>query len=164
MDDEKEIVRWDPKRNKWRRVFWRYPRDGSRRLSRDWWNSCLSCGAGYWSSPSKKICWDCSKARYKKLEELSTKAVGEVARAIREGNLSRLDGSIACVDCGKPAQVYDHRSYLRPLDVDPVCRSCNAKRGPAIEHEAIVVRLPKNFQPARRLASADLGPDAELQP
>lgn len=54
-----------------------------------------------------------------------------VAQAIRDGKLPRLDGTIQCVDCGKPAKNYDHREYARPLDVQPVCRSCNLKRGPA---------------------------------
>lgn len=34
-----------------------------------------------------------------------------------------------CVDCGADAHEYDHRDYNRPLDVDPVCRSCNRRRG-----------------------------------
>jgi hypothetical protein len=42
----------------------------------------------------------------------------------------------ACVDCGKTAQVYDHRDYGRPLDVVPVCRACNAKRGTAAAAES----------------------------
>lgn len=39
----------------------------------------------------------------------------------------------ACVDCGLPAQAYDHRYYSHPLEVDPVCLSCNNKRGPALD-------------------------------
>lgn len=39
--------------------------------------------------------------------------------------------ALTCVDCGNPAQVYEHRDYNRPLDVVAACRSCNAKRGPA---------------------------------
>lgn len=27
---------------------------------------------------------------------------------------------------------YDHRDYTKPLSVEPVCRSCNKLRGPAI--------------------------------
>lgn len=54
-----------------------------------------------------------------------------VASAKKQGLLPTLDGSIACVDCDKPAREYDHRDYSRPLDVQPVCRSCNKKRGTA---------------------------------
>ena len=53
-----------------------------------------------------------------------------VTAAIRHGDLSPLDGSVLCVDCGKPASEYDHRDYTRPLDVVPVCRHCNQLRGP----------------------------------
>ena len=34
-----------------------------------------------------------------------------------------------CADCGAEAIGYDHRDYSKPLDVDPVCYGCNAKRG-----------------------------------
>ena len=42
-----------------------------------------------------------------------------------------LEVETPCTDCGKRATVYDHRDYGRPLDVEPVCQSCNLKRGPA---------------------------------
>lgn len=44
--------------------------------------------------------------------------------------LPRLDGSVACVDCGEPAAVYDHRDYYKPMEVEPVCHRCNSRRGP----------------------------------
>lgn len=50
--------------------------------------------------------------------------------AVRAGRIKPARG-LFCVDCGKQAAVYDHRDYSKPLDVEPVCRSCNAKRGPA---------------------------------
>jgi hypothetical protein len=62
----------------------------------------------------------------------SGKAHSMVRSAIKQGILPNLDGSIACVDCGVPAQEYDHRDYGRPLDVQPVCRCCNKARGTAI--------------------------------
>jgi hypothetical protein len=37
-----------------------------------------------------------------------------------------------CTDCGNPAQVYDHRDYNKPFDVEPVCLVCNYQRGAAI--------------------------------
>lgn len=55
----------------------------------------------------------------------------KVTAAIKEGRLlapSRLQ----CVDCGKPARVYDHRDYSKPLDVAAVCDGCNVRRGPAM--------------------------------
>lgn len=51
-----------------------------------------------------------------------------VAKAIKDGLIPRAD-SCVCVDCGSSAQVHDHRDYNKPLQVDPVCRSCNYKRG-----------------------------------
>lgn len=46
------------------------------------------------------------------------------------GHLSDLkDGLTPCADCGQPACEWDHRDYMKPLDVDPVCRACNQARG-----------------------------------
>lgn len=58
-------------------------------------------------------------------------APSAVAQAIAKGILPQLNGSVACVDCGKGAQVYDHRDYNFPLQVAPVCQRCNLKRGKA---------------------------------
>jgi hypothetical protein len=64
-------------------------------------------------------------------DAIAAPARAAVGKAIRDGKLPRLDGSVPCMDCGKPAKDYDHREYARPLDVEPVCRSCNLNRGPA---------------------------------
>jgi hypothetical protein len=61
------------------------------------------------------------------------RAHGAVQLAIRRGILPSLKaGEYACADCGAIALEYDHRDYGRPLDVQPVCRSCNHNRGTAI--------------------------------
>lgn len=49
-------------------------------------------------------------------------------KALRNKRLEHWRGK-TCIDCGKPAQCYDHRNYYYPMRVDPVCQSCNAKRG-----------------------------------
>jgi hypothetical protein len=54
-----------------------------------------------------------------------------VAAAIRGGALARPD-SLRCTDCDAAAAQYDHRDYNKPLDVEPVCRRCNLRRGPGI--------------------------------
>lgn len=54
-----------------------------------------------------------------------------VWRSIRAGKLKAIDNTVVCVDCGRAAKEYDHRDYTKPLDVVPVCGSCNAKRGTA---------------------------------
>ena len=62
----------------------------------------------------------------------SRSAHTKVHEAIKEGTLPRLgQGDILCVDCGAIAVEYDHRDYQKPLEVEPVCRKCNAKRGHA---------------------------------
>ena len=36
-----------------------------------------------------------------------------------------------CADCGQQAEEWDHRNYLRYMDVESVCHKCNCKRGTA---------------------------------
>ena len=62
-------------------------------------------------------------------DQIKAKAGALVHLAVKNGFLSTLDGSVSCVDCGKPAREYDHRDYARPLDVQPVCSRCNHLRG-----------------------------------
>lgn len=54
----------------------------------------------------------------------------EVKEAIKRGDLLPISQT-KCVDCGGKANGYEHRDWLKPLDVVPICRSCNWKRGPA---------------------------------
>lgn len=54
-----------------------------------------------------------------------------VTAAVRRGDLKPAKECV-CVDCGAPARHYDHRDYNKPLEVGPVCPSCNARRGPAM--------------------------------
>lgn len=61
------------------------------------------------------------------------RAHSAVQAAIKHGLLPSLKaGEYACTDCGGVAIEYDHRDYGRPLDVQPVCRSCNKQRGTAV--------------------------------
>jgi hypothetical protein len=72
-----------------------------------------------------------------------------VARAIRKGELASPRG-MACADCGGGAIEYDHRDYTQPLMVEPVCRRCNLRRGPALKWTADG-RRPVDFRVARHL-------------
>lgn len=95
---------------------------------------CETCGdeeerSGVW----QRFCYDCIRAHSVAYSRLTSPARAAVAREIREGRMKKAS-EFACVDCGKPARDYDHRDYARPLDVQPVCRSCNRKRGPAANH------------------------------
>ena len=66
-------------------------------------------------------------------------AHGVVKEAVRAGELPSLRANhIPCVDCGNRACDYDHRDHMRTLDVEPVCRPCNNRRGPA---DPILARL-----------------------
>lgn len=47
-------------------------------------------------------------------------AKAEVYKAVRSGKILKAS-HFKCEDCGRPASVYDHRDYLKPLEVSPVC-------------------------------------------
>lgn len=78
-------------------------------------------------SQSAKFCEDCLQGCRPASIEYA------VFAAIRDGKLKPIRECI-CVDCGRPAQHYDHRDYNKPLVVDPVCAKCNSRRGPAIRY------------------------------
>lgn len=83
-------------------------------------------------------CDTCSLARYRYQDEQRKAAHKAVGNAVRQGRLPR-PGAYRCVDCGnRQAEVYDHRDYSKPLQVAPVCRSCNVMRGPASEPDPSV--------------------------
>lgn len=75
------------------------------------------------------ICTSCSEERGR--AKTGWEAQRMVGLAVRLGYLKQISQCL-CVDCGAAATDYDHRDYNKPLDVEPVCRSCNFKRGPAI--------------------------------
>ena len=54
---------------------------------------------------------------------------------------------VKCMDCDKRATCWDHRDYLKPDDIDPVCHSCNWKRGPAkpVNVDDLSPRRRENF-------------------
>ena len=74
-------------------------------------------------------------------------ATRQVTTLIRAGVLRKARECV-CVDCGKPAFDYDHRDYLKPIEVQPVCRGCNQRRGPALDS---VMRF---FVPSRKAVEA----------
>lgn len=53
-----------------------------------------------------------------------------VRKAVKEGTLER-PTAFACVDCGESATMWEHASYEPEnwLKVEPVCNTCNIKRG-----------------------------------
>ena len=89
---------------------------------------CTVCGARFKREHAAKVCWPCADVIRKNI----ARAGRLVKQAIISGNLAPITADTKCVDCGSPAYCYDHRDYGRPLDVEPVCRSCNNTRGPGI--------------------------------
>lgn len=77
------------------------------------------------------MCAACKPKFYTARQIAQMNAHIAVGRAVRNGLLPRAS-ECQCADCGKPASEYDHRDYTRPLDVAPVCRLCNRRRGPAL--------------------------------
>lgn len=90
--------------------------------------SCLACGASTERQPQSRSNF-CLSCLHRHSDE-GWAAIIAVRKAIKSGQLQRAS-TLACVDCAKPARDYDHRDYTKPLDVAPVCRSCNQKRGQA---------------------------------
>lgn len=76
------------------------------------------------------LCATCKQDFYPDRSKFGHDAHRMVAAAVRFGYLTPIS-ECTCVDCGAPAVDYDHRDYGKPLDVDPVCRACNIRRGPA---------------------------------
>ena len=124
--EAKFTVRWNRRNQRWQ---WRSS-DGRWRpyFLRD----CPLCGRHWVGSGMAAACNECHRACRDQLRNARKIVASVIAKARKAGQLPDLSaGSIACVDCGRPAQVFDHRDYSRPMDVDPVCRSCNSRRGSA---------------------------------
>lgn len=75
----------------------------------------------------KLFCVDCESL----VEMHKSRATQAVKRAVKAGHIKPAN-TFSCVDCGSPADRYDHRDYSQRLAVEPVCCSCNGHRGPAI--------------------------------
>lgn len=103
---------------------------------------CVDCGdwlAKGWvtfhngCAARRRKCAVCQcKAVRKRIRETGQAAAHQLVAAHVAAGLLRSPSEWACVDCGGQATEYDHRDYMRPLDVDPVCRRCNRLRGPAL--------------------------------
>ncbi len=87
---------------------------------------CAYCGKSFRSAMNARYCDDCHRAASK----VRSAAQFATRKAVTEGKLPPI-WTQYCVDCGRFADRYDHRDYAFPLKVEPVCRSCNTKRGPA---------------------------------
>lgn len=114
-------------RLRWSRGRWREVRDlgGFTWVFREnIFLCCRHCGEGFIGNRQRTLCFAC-RTRYGSFQQ---EALRLVSRAVRTGQLPPVSPQ-SCVDCGAVAHVYDHRDYSKPLLVQPVCRSCNRKRG-----------------------------------
>lgn len=68
-----------------------------------------------------------------------------VAKAIRRKEL-RPPNEYQCADCDKQAEVYEHRDYRAPLAVEPVCRSCNQRRGPGAPFDFLTAKAKQRAE------------------
>lgn len=97
--------------------------------------TCHGCKVRYIAYCAQQFCIPCRKPH----QEHARKAITENSKRISKGEIPKAV-ELTCVDCGKQASVYDHRSYFEPLKVEPVCRACNMARGPALS--VVVHALP----------------------
>lgn len=90
-------------------------------------SQCSRCRDPFekWAGGRRWYCAPCSA----EMHYIRMDATAEVQRAIRLGVLMRAD-QFRCVDCDRWAECWDHRDYSKPLMVEPVCQSCNMRRGP----------------------------------
>jgi len=81
-----------------------------------WLAPCIECGAEGLFRFGRGSCRTCKKKRWEQVDLISQPAHSAVTQAKANGLLPVLNGHVLCVDCGqRPAEVYDHRSYARPL-------------------------------------------------
>lgn len=91
--------------------------------------TCIRCGdLATRCTTAPPFCFDCGHEHASE----GRKALSRVGYAVAQGLLPRAKTCI-CVDCGSRATEYEHRDYTKPLDIEPVCRSCNHKRGIALD-------------------------------
>lgn len=117
---------------------------------------CMDCGGIPFDPEASPRCGECTARHYRGMSSIRSPAGREVQRAIADGRLPDLRTQhVDCQDCGRRATVYDHRDYDRPLDVDPVCRSCNCRRGHAkqiAEYKAQhQITRPRKYLTVRRI-------------
>lgn len=98
--------------------------------------TCAACKASYMRKYRKQGKYiEIERQRYREMKDtLFGRSRRVVYIAIRKGIFPDVT-KLECRDCGKQAQVWDHRDYSKPLEVEPVCRACNKKRGPGLNRD-----------------------------
>lgn len=93
--------------------------------------TCGRCGRQWEGNHSHELCHGCRSQDQAKRYRHIRCATAKVHGAIKRGKLPS-PKTLTCADCGGHATEYDHRDYSKPLVVEPVCHSCNQKRGPGL--------------------------------
>ncbi len=122
--------------------------------------ACPVCNGPWLRGSSAAMCNPCSRRAREKVIAITRVGHAAVAKAKKDGTLPELDGSVPCVDCGAPARDYDHRNYDNPLDVVPVCRRCNIRRGPAPALTSMTLRAVSASHKAKAVSAASSASDA----
>lgn len=87
---------------------------------------CVICGEIAMRHQRSTYCNPCNAI----VGKLASRARAAVGKAIKLGILKPAK-LFKCTDCHAQADRYDHRDYGQYLAVDPVCVTCNNRRGPA---------------------------------
>lgn len=100
-----------------------------------WLNlTCERCSKSFGATGKfRRFCGPCTAPGANDKGGIAARTV--VASAVKRGDLPPAK-QLICVDCGAKARDYDHRDYNKPLDVEPVCRGCNVRRGAAVPKKA----------------------------
>lgn len=115
---------------------------------------CLYCQCISRFDLGRLFCRRC----YYEFEKVKQRAHGIVCRARLRGKL--LDPkTLKCTDCDKPAVFYDHPDYRNPLEVEPVCRGYNKRRGTGLPY--CRPRLNPGVKLIRRGAAIALTPHSQ---
>ena len=92
---------------------------------------CLVCEVDISNSHGNTIyCFSCAGRQWSDKPKTPKYASHKIVWYAVMGGILPKPETLNCVDCGRKAEHWEHRDYLKPLDVDPVCTRCNIKRGP----------------------------------
>jgi hypothetical protein len=92
--------------------------------------ACIRCGCQTTRhhTARSRMCESCMWEH----RQEARRATADVTNEIKRGHMKRATEH-ACVDCGATARDWDHRDYTKPLEVEPVCKPCNTRRGTAYD-------------------------------
>jgi hypothetical protein len=118
---------------------------------------CMRCNSqSTRHTQAQDVCESCQKEHLKE----GSKASAILNNYIKKHAFSKATEKL-CVDCGCRAHVHDHRDYTKPLEVDPVCFSCNSIRGMALDSK--LRSFPESSKKNKVLVSVGLTSAASIR-